>query len=83
MFYVERSDTLEETVKELQGSLKTLEYDFQQLERTKQEQLDAANDAIALWEVRCEELTNKIEEVGEQSSDIVNQWRGRPSFDLR
>ncbi len=58
--------------------MRHLEYDAQQLELTNQEQLNAANDAIAQWEARCEELTHKIEEVGEQSSEVVIQWKGMP-----
>jgi predicted nucleic acid-binding Zn-ribbon protein len=76
--YLDRTETLEETVKELQSSLRHLNYDAQQLEFKNQEQLSAANDAIAQWEARCEELTHQIEEVGEQSSEVVNQWKGMP-----
>ena len=47
----------------------TLESNFQLLERTKQEQLDAANDAIEQWENRCTELTSKIEEIQESYAD--------------
>jgi hypothetical protein len=45
--------------------LQSLENDFQQLGRTKDEQLNSANDAITLWENRCAELTNKINDIQE------------------
>ena len=61
----------------MQADLQIMESNFKLLERTKQDQLDEANEVITQWEVRCKELTNKIEEVGEQSSYIVSQWKGR------
>jgi DNA repair exonuclease SbcCD ATPase subunit len=72
---LDRYESLEETVKVLDRSSRDL---VQELEFTNQEQLNAANDAIAQWEARCEELTHKIEEIGEQSSAVVNQWKGMP-----
>lgn len=45
--------------------MQSLESDFQQLGRTKDEQLNSANDAITLWENRCAELTNKINDIQE------------------
>jgi len=77
MCYLERSDALDSRVEAMQAALKVMEHNHKLSEKTKQDQLDEANEVITEWKVRCKELTNKIEELGEQSSDIVSQWKGR------
>ncbi len=82
-FYAERSDVLESTVEELQDALQTLESNFQQLERTKEDQLNSANDAIAQWEGRCAELTSKIQEIQESYERSQAEWLDSAISDLQ
>jgi len=55
--------------------LRSLESEFYELEKTKEEQLDAANDAITQWEARCTELTGKIEELQESYEGSIFEWQ--------
>jgi prefoldin subunit 5 len=65
---------LESTVDDLKDALQLLESNFQQLGRTKDEQLKSANDAITLWENRCIELTIKIDDIQESHEVSHAEW---------
>jgi chromosome segregation ATPase len=54
--------------------LQSLESNFQQLGRTKDEQLKSANDAITLWENRCVELTSKMNDIQESYEVSHAEW---------
>jgi len=60
---------LEGTVHDLENALQGKINEMHTIESNSSEQLEAANEAISLWEARCAELTAAVEKLHEEYGD--------------